>query len=47
MLKEHNSIPRLLSKETLTAIVRLVNTKITKQSDLTALDFNGFQHLML
>lgn len=47
MLKDHDSIPKLITKETLAQIVRLVNTKITKQSTLTALDFNGFQHLML
>lgn len=47
MLKDHNSIPKFITKETLAQIVRLVNTKITKQSTLTALDFNGFQHLML
>jgi len=47
MLKEHNSIPKFISKEVLTSLIRLINTQITKQSTLTALDFPGFQHLML
>ena len=47
MLKDHNSLPQHITKEALANLVRLVNTKIVKRSDLTALDFAGFQHLVL
>jgi hypothetical protein len=47
MLKDHNSMPKQINKEALTNITRLVNTQIVKRSDLTALDFEGFKHLIL
>lgn len=42
MLKDHNSLPTHITKEALTNLVRLVNIKIVRTSDLTALDFPGF-----
>ena len=47
MLKDHGSLPSHITKEALMSLIRKVNTRIVRRSDLTALDFPGFQHLIL
>lgn len=42
LLKDHDFDKRYITKEELAAIIRLVNFKITKKSDLTAMDYPGF-----
>ena len=43
MLKEHNHMPQLISKEEITQLIKLINTQFArKRSGLLNLDFQGY-----
>jgi len=42
LLKDHNTFPKMISKEQLAALIRVVNTKICNRYDLSAMDYDGF-----
>lgn len=47
MLRDHDFTQQMINKDQLQQLIRLLNSKLYKRLDLSALDFGAFMQLMV